>query len=109
MNTIDHIYYINLDYRTDRRLQFEEWIEESGFPTEKVTRISAVATPGKGIIGCTLSHIKTLEIFLESKNNNCIIFEDDFIPLDIKSFWNNFQLIEDINLDYDIVLARYTI
>ena len=69
------IYYINLDHRTDRRAEIEEEIKK--FPYFK-HRISAFHTPGFGAIGCTLSHIKTLETFLQSSYSYCYIFEDDF-------------------------------
>lgn len=109
MDTIDHVYYINLDYRTDRRLQFEDWIEESGFPSEKVTRISGIPTPGNGILGCTMGHIKAIETFLESTHTNCIIFEDDYVPLDINTFWQNFQKLREYNIDYDLVMGSYNV
>jgi hypothetical protein len=109
MNTIDHIYYINLDYRTDRRLHFEEWIEESGVPMEKVTRISAISTPGNGALGCIMSHIKTLETFLNSNHNTCLIFEDDYVPIDTKTFWDNFKKLKDYNVDYDLIMGSYNV
>jgi GR25 family glycosyltransferase involved in LPS biosynthesis len=109
MNTIDHVYYINLDYRTDRRLQFEDWIEESGFPSQKVTRISGTPTPGNGILGCTMGHIKAIETFLVSNHTNCIIFEDDYVPLDVHTFWKNFQKLKDYNIDYNIVMGSYNV
>lgn len=109
MDTIDHVYYINLDYRSDRRLQFEDWIEESGFPAEKVTRISGTPTPGNGILGCTMGHIKAIETFLSSSFTNCIIFEDDYVPLDIPTFWQNFQKLKDSKLEYDIVMGSYNV
>jgi GR25 family glycosyltransferase involved in LPS biosynthesis len=107
MNGIDHIYYINLDYRSDRRLQMEDWLEESHVPSEKITRISAIPTPGRGHIGATLSHCKALETFLSSSFNTCVIFEDDFIPLDLSTFWQNFQKLKDQKVDYDIVVGSY--
>lgn len=104
---VDHVYYINLDYRTDRRLQFEDWIEESKFPLEKVTRVSAVHVPGRGHLGCTLSHIKTLELFLQSNHKVCLILEDDYIPINIKTFWENFNKLEDYHIDFDLIMCAY--
>lgn len=107
MDIIDHVYYINLDHRHDRRLQFEDWLEESGFPLEKVTRISAVYTPNNGVLGCALSHVKTLETFLSSSNANCLVLEDDYIPLELQSFWENFKKIKENNIEYDIIMGSY--
>jgi GR25 family glycosyltransferase involved in LPS biosynthesis len=107
MNIIDHVYYINLDYRHDRRLQMEDWLDESGFPNQKVTRISAVQLPGAGHIGCLMSHIHTLKKFLESEYNTSLIFEDDYKPLDVLSFWSNFKKLQSSKIDYDIVMCAY--
>lgn len=109
MNTIDHIYYINLGYRTDRRAQFEDWIQTSGFPMEKVERVDAIHTPGQGVIGCAISHVKALEIFLNSPHSNCIVFEDDYSPVDPSTYWSNFQTLQDSKLPYDIVLCSYNV
>lgn len=109
MNTIDHIYYINLDYRTDRRLQFEDWLQESGFPEDKVTRISAIQINGRGHLGAALSHCKALQTFLASSHKNCIIFEDDFVPIDLNTFWNNFKLLHDSNISYDLIMCSYNV
>jgi GR25 family glycosyltransferase involved in LPS biosynthesis len=107
MDFVDHIYYINLDYRTDRRLQFEDWIEQSGFPMNKVTRISATHVPGRGHLGCTLSHIKTLETFIQSPHHRCLVLEDDYIPNDIHTFWENFEKLKSQNIDFDLVMCAY--
>lgn len=47
-----------------------------GLPAE---RISAVSTPGKGILGCGKSHVIAIESFLKSGADYALIFEDDFI------------------------------
>jgi GR25 family glycosyltransferase involved in LPS biosynthesis len=107
MDTISHIYYINLDYRTDRRVQMEDWLEETGVPSEKITRISAVHTPESGYFGCALSHIKALEEFLTSSHKNCIIFEDDYMPIDSKTYWDTYSKLEEFNISYDIIMCAY--
>lgn len=107
MDKVDALYYINLDYRTDRKLEFLNWVEESGFPEEKINRIQAIPTPGRGHIGCCLSHIKTLETFLASPHNTCIIFEDDFQPLRTETFWSDVGRLFDSQKQYDIVVCSY--
>jgi hypothetical protein len=71
------IYYINLEERGDRRKEIEN--ELTGIPEMFiVTRVNA--TKHKlGAIGCSLSHIRTIEEFLNSGDNECIILEDDFV------------------------------
>ena len=75
------IYYINLDHREDRKKQIEKELEH--FDCDKV-RISAYKG---GALGCTLSQIKALMLFIESGHDECIIFEDDFMFVrDTKDF-----------------------
>jgi len=107
MDKIDVLYYINLDYRTDRKTEFLEWVEGSGFPEEKVHRIQAIAKPGKGYIGASLSHIKALDTFLTSSHNTCIIFEDDYTPLNISTFWSDVNRLFDSGISYDLVMCSY--
>jgi GR25 family glycosyltransferase involved in LPS biosynthesis len=107
MDKVDILYYINLDYRTDRKLEFLDWIEESGFPEEKVERIQAVATPGRGHVGCLLSHIKVLDTFLESSHKICMLFEDDYQPLKVEEFLSDIGRIFDSSVDFDIVMLSY--
>jgi GR25 family glycosyltransferase involved in LPS biosynthesis len=107
MESIPQVYYINLDYRTDRRLQMEDWLEESGFPTKKVERISAIHTPDRGHVGAGLSHIKAIETFLKSEHTICLICEDDYMPLDVKTFWQTIQKPFDDKVSFDMILCAY--
>ena len=107
MDKVDIVYYINLDHRTDRREEFLEWITESGFSLAKVQRIQAVYVPVKGYLGCLLSHMKTLEAFILSPHTNCIIFEDDYTPLDVANFWTNIEKIFQSKVRFDVVLCAY--
>ena len=82
-------YWINLDHRKDRaaisrsrfdKLDLEETRisattrEQIGF-LEKTTNQHYY----QGIVACRMSHIKAMEIFLESHQDYCLILEDDFI------------------------------
>ena len=75
---IDAVYYINLDHRTDRLVQIESEFDKVCLPFSKRIRISAEFTPECGALGCCLSHVKALELFLDSGNGVCIVIEDDF-------------------------------
>jgi hypothetical protein len=107
MDKIDVLYYINLDYRSDRKIDFLDWVEESGFSKEKVNRIEAIGVPGRGHIGAYLSHIKTLQTFINSPHNTCIIFEDDYQPLKIDTFWSDVGLLFECGKDFDLVMCSY--
>jgi GR25 family glycosyltransferase involved in LPS biosynthesis len=105
MDNIGAVYYINLDHRIDRRKEFEEEIKKLGFPQKKVHRISAIHTPGFGILGCGLSHKKALETFLESEHTYALIFEDDF-TLTLDENYCKFLLDYSFkqNIEFDILM-----
>lgn len=105
MENIDAIYFINLDHRQDRCKEFMGEIEKLGYPKEKVIRISAIHKPAIGALGCTLSHIKTLDTFLKSTAKNCIIFEDDFqFTLDINYCKFLFKSLFQEKVNFDVVM-----
>ena len=88
---IPHIYWINLDDKTDRAEYMKE--QFSYWEVENHTRISAYdgreddlsdIITGKypnnmssGEIGCTTSHLKAMQLFLESDQDIAIMMEDD--------------------------------
>jgi glycosyl transferase family 25 len=72
---IDHIFYINLDKRTDRKIEIESQLNAFGLSYE---RFSAIETPGQGIVGCGLSHTAVLKLAKECGYRNILILEDDF-------------------------------
>jgi hypothetical protein len=84
------------------------WIEGSGFPSEKIERIEAFYTPGAGFIGCLASHIRALQTFLASDENLCMICEDDFMPLDICEFWDHYDTLFKDGVEFDVVMASYS-
>ena len=78
------IYYINLDNREDRKTHITKELRYINYPENKIIRVSAIKKDFGGL-GCSMSHIKTLEQFLESGKDRCIILEDDF------TFYDNIQ------------------
>ena len=107
MQHIDTVYYINLAHRTDRTEQFKSWLAETNVPAQKVQRIDAVYIPGRGHLGATASHIKALEEFIISGAEMCCIYEDDYAPIDIQSYWSSVQQVFDNKVEFDIVLLAY--
>lgn len=95
---IDKIYVINLPKRKDRREEFDitfgkliyEYIQAiSGDEVNvkeliKQKRVSKyfydpAGSVNKNVIACNLSHLKVWETFLESKEDVCLVFEDDVV------------------------------
>jgi len=67
-------YYINLDRREDRRVWVEKELETIGIV--EGTRFPAIAN-ALGILGCTRSHIRVLELIEKSGSSLSMICEDD--------------------------------
>jgi Glycosyltransferase family 25 (LPS biosynthesis protein) len=78
-DSIDVIYFINLDHRKDRLAEFLGEMTKMGVPESKLVRIHGVYKPDQGDLGCSLSHCNAIKQFLEEESyKNCIVFEDDF-------------------------------
>ena len=77
MNQIDHLVYINLDKRPDRRLLMEQELAKLSIPNDKITRFAAIYNPLNGL-GCMRSHLEVLKMAKEKQWKNVWIMEDDF-------------------------------
>jgi len=99
---ISKVYFINLNHRVDRRSHIEKLLEIAGLDiiTE---RISAVSNPVVGMKGCIVSHILTLERFIGSKEDYCLILEDDFTSDNPTMLKDNIKKLFDDGIDFDVV------
>ena len=101
LSDICHAFYINLEYRTDRK---EEVEQELGIIGINATRFNAI-TANNGAIGCTLSHLKLLEKAISENYSHLLIVEDDIQFLEPELFKNNFNKF--LNLhgnNWDVIL-----
>ena len=73
MDILQNTLYINLEHRVDRKEHVTKELEKIGVKGE---RFNAIKTKN-GAIGCTLSHIKCLEIAKERNYEEVFICEDD--------------------------------
>lgn len=104
---IDKIMYINLDSRTDRREQIENELNRFGLLAE---RFSAIPTPGRGIVGCSYSHLAVLKRARENKWRNVLILEDDFeFLVSQKEFDESMDSFFKLNMDYDVLYISYNV
>lgn len=104
---IDAILYINLEHRRDRNEHCLNEIRKIDTLLIKTHRINAVYNKSNGALGCTLSHIKALELFLDNPTwNTCIIFEDDFTftSSDIDHINNSLLYLVNNSPDFDVLL-----
>ena len=78
MLSVDHVLYINLSHRRDRLEHIVSECKNAGIPSEKMTRVEAIYTPRVGMLGCSLSHCKALELALSHPEWTwTLIIEDD--------------------------------
>lgn len=102
MDIFEHTLFINLDHRKDRLEHVEKELEKMGINGE---RFNAIKT-ASGAIGCTLSHIKCLEIAKERDYEQVFICEDDITFTNPDLFKQNiekFCMNEDIMWDVLII------
>jgi GR25 family glycosyltransferase involved in LPS biosynthesis len=84
---IDHIFFINLDKRVDRKELFEAELAKYELTAERFAGI--YYPPPMGIVGCGKSHLQVLELAKLRKYKNVLICEDDFYFTEPK------QVVED--------------
>jgi len=70
---IDNILFINLEARTDRKEYVQKQLRSIGLIGQRFNAIRLQ----NGAAGCTMSHIKCLEIARESRWDHVLIVEDD--------------------------------
>jgi len=111
---VDHIYYINLDKRTDRKLHIEKEIKTNfDFMLKNTTRIPGVVCHDNksvinGAIGCSMAHSNAIQDAIKNNYERILILEDDFEFIcnkskflkDINYFFNNYK-------NFDIFLLSF--
>jgi GR25 family glycosyltransferase involved in LPS biosynthesis len=105
-HNIDHMFYINLEHRKDRKEEFENEMLKMNLNVERFDAIKC--TPG--IAGCGYSHLTVLKLAKERGYKNVLIFEDDFIFLvDREIFEKELEtFFEEIN-EFDVCMLSYSL
>ena len=100
---IDHVYYINLDTRPDRKTHVESQLNSIGI--KQYTRFSACMMVN-GAIGCSTSHLKLLEMARDQQFPHIMIVEDDieFTKPDVFVKQMNHFLSHNDPTTYDVLL-----
>lgn len=75
-SNIEHIFYINLEHRKDRKSEIENELENMGL-IHKSERFDAILMK-PGYFGCGYSHIGALKLAKSRGYKNVLILEDDF-------------------------------
>jgi glycosyl transferase family 25 len=97
---IKHIFYINLETRPDRKSHVEKQLKQLNL---NPTRFNAIKLQN-GALGCSLSHLKCLEIAKENNWEHVMIVEDDILFLNPELFKNQFNKFLKNNTNFDVVL-----
>lgn len=95
-------FYINLDYRVDRKIHMEEQLKNTGLQNS-VQRFSAIKH-ANGRIGCSMSHLKCLKMAKERNMEYVLIIEDDILFLLPDTFIKNINKFFYTNKYWDVLL-----
>jgi len=97
-------FYINLDYRTDRRAEFEAEMTRLGLSCERF----GATKRQPGILGCGYSHLAVLKEARARNYESVLIFEDDFqFIVDPDIFWNTMESLK--GCSYDVIMLGYNL
>ena len=95
----EHTLFINLEHRTDR---LEHVLAEFGKMNITAERVNAIR-PKSGAVGCTMSHIKCLELAKKRDYDYVFVCEDDItftnpelLKENLKKFTDNTEIQWDI-------------
>lgn len=98
---INHCLYINLEHREDRRNHINnQFYNILNIPIERFNAIQHK----KGAIGCSLSHIKCLQLAKERNWEYVMIVEDDIQFLQPDVFKKNLNGFLERNIEFDVLL-----
>jgi glycosyl transferase family 25 len=100
ISDINHSFYINLESRTDRKATVEEELKIIGI---QATRFNAIKLPN-GALGCSMSHLKCIEIAKENDWDHVLIVEDDIQFLNPELFTNQLNKFLNLHTNWDVVL-----
>ena len=101
INDITNVVYINLEHRTDRKEHIEGQLKQIGFTN--VERFNAVKT-ANGRVGCTLSHIKCIELAKQRNYSHVVICEDDTMFTNVELFQKQLNAFLSKHHSWDVVL-----
>ena len=97
---INHAFYINLESRPDRRKHVESQLKLIGIKAE---RFNAVKLEN-GALGCSMSHLKCLQIAKENNWDHVLICEDDVTFTNPELFVLQFNKFLKNEKNWDVVL-----
>ena len=98
---IKHAFYINLASRPDRKQHVESQLNTIGIKAERFNAIKLA----NGALGCSMSHLKCLEIAKANSWPHLLIVEDDIKFLNPELFKTQLNLFLSNHKSWDVVLV----
>jgi GR25 family glycosyltransferase involved in LPS biosynthesis len=100
ISDIKHAFYINLDSRPDRKSHVEKQLETIGIKAQRFKAIKLI----NGALGCSMSHLKCLELAKENGWPHILIVEDDILFTKPHIFISQINKFLSNHKDFDVVL-----
>jgi glycosyl transferase family 25 len=105
----DRIFYINLEYRKDRKEEIETELQKFDL-LEKSERFIGFHVPEQGILGCSRSHLAVLKLAKERGYKHTLILEDDFeFLIDKEEFERKLTSFFESQLEYDVCMISFNV
>ena len=103
INHIAHVMYINLAARVDRKEHVETQLRSIGISPEVITRFDAIRLTNAAL-GCSMSHLKCMEIAKANHFAEVMIVEDDITFLNPPLFVRQMNAFLSKHTVWDVVL-----
>jgi GR25 family glycosyltransferase involved in LPS biosynthesis len=101
MDLFKHTLFINLEHRTDRLEHVKEEFKKIGIEGERVNAVKLA----QGAIGCTMSHIKCLELAKKRNLEYVFVCEDDITFTNPSLFLENIKkFAENEDITWDVLI-----
>jgi glycosyl transferase family 25 len=100
ISDIKHAFYINLLSRPDRKHHVENQLKTIGIQAERFNAVKMA----NGAIGCSMSHLKIIEMAKMNDFEHVLIVEDDILFTKPKVFIEQFNKFLSNHNDFDVVL-----
>ena len=100
ISDIKHAFYINLESRRDRKIHVEQQLASVGLP---INRFNAIRL-ANGALGCSMSHLKCIQLAKAANWPHVLICEDDIKFLNTEVFEDQLDGFLSNNTDWDVIL-----
>lgn len=101
MELLEHTLFINLEERTDRLQHVLGEFQKLGVQPQRYNANKAAS----GAVGCTISHIKCLEMAKQNGWKSVFVCEDDITFLEHETFLKNLTKFHEYDCDWDVVIV----